>query len=166
MAVQAEQVGIYAKAPFAGPEQVLRYLGRYTHRIAISNARILALENHRVTFAYRDRRNGNARAKLSLEAPEFVRRFLRHVVPKRFVRVRHYGVLANPLKAELVPLCRRLLEAGPLIVKPVEPWQQIIRRLTGVDPERCSRCGQGRYVIVLDLPPLPLSQPGYARSPP
>lgn len=158
---------IYAKAPFAGPEQVLRYLGRYTHRIAISNARILALENHRVTFAYRDRRNGNARAELSLEAPEFVRRFLRHLVPKRFVRVRHYGVLANPLKAERVPLCRRLLEAGPLIAKPVESWQEIIRRLTGVDPERCSRCGQGRYVFVLGLPPLPAPPAtGYARPPP
>lgn len=157
---------IYAKAPFAGPEQVLRYLGRYTHRIAISNARILALENDRVTFAYRDRRNGNARAKLTLDAPEFVRRFLRHVVPKRFVRVRHYGILANPLKAQLIPRCRRLLEAGPLIAKPVESWQELIRRLTGVDPERCSRCGQGRYVIVLDLPPLLLPQPGDARSPP
>jgi hypothetical protein len=111
---------IYAKAPFAGPEQVLRYLGRYTHRIAISNARILALDNDRVSFAYRDRRNGNARATLSLEAPEFVRRFLRHVVPKRFVRVRHYGVLANPLKAELVPLCRRLLATRPLIAKTIE----------------------------------------------
>jgi hypothetical protein len=149
---------IYAKAPFAGPEQVLRYLGRYTHRIAISNARILALQNDRVTFAYRDRKRGNARAKLSLEAPEFVRRFLRHVVPKRFVRVRHYGVLANPRKAELVPLCRRLLETSPLIGRPVESWQELIRRLTGVDPERCSRCGHGRYVIVLDLPPLPPPQ--------
>lgn len=157
---------IYAKAPFAGPEQVLRYLGRYTHRIAISNARILALQNHRVTFAYRDRRNGNARAELSLDAPEFVRRFLRHVVPRRFVRVRHYGVLANPLKADLIPLCRRLLEAGPLTAKPVESWQEVIRRLTGLDPERCSRCGQGRYVIVLDLPPRPMPQPDYARPPP
>jgi hypothetical protein len=157
---------IYAKAPFAGPEQVLRYLGRYTHRIAISNARILALENGRVSFAYRDRRNGNARAELTLEAPEFVRRFLRHVVPKRFVRVRHYGVLANPLKAELVPLCRRLLATGTLIAKTIESWQQIIRRLTGVDPERCSRCGQGRYVVVSDLPPCPAPLPGLARPPP
>jgi hypothetical protein len=113
---------IYAKAPFAGPEQVLRYLGPYTHRIAISNARILALQNDRVSFAYLDRRNANARAELTLDAPEFVRRFLRHVVPKRFVRVRHYGVLANPLKAKLVPLCRRLLGRGPLIAKAIESW--------------------------------------------
>lgn len=87
---------IYAKAPFAGPQQVLRYLGRYTHRSAISNASILAFENGRVTFAYRERRHGNRRAKLSLQAPEFVRRFLRHVVPKRFLRVRHYGILQPP----------------------------------------------------------------------
>lgn len=157
---------IYAKAPFAGPEQVLRYLGRYTHRIAISNARILALENDQVTFAYRDRRNANVRAKLSLEAPEFVRRFLHHLVPRRFVRVRHYGVLANPRKADLIPLCRRLLDTGPLAARPLESWQEMIRRLTGIDPERCTRCGQGRYVVVLHLPPLPAPLPDYARPPP
>jgi hypothetical protein len=157
---------VYAKAPFAGPEQVLRYLGRYTHRIAISNARILLLEDDHVTFAYRDRRNGNSRAERRLEAPEFVRRFLRHVVPKRFVRVRHYGILANPLRGQLVPLCSRLLQAGPLIAKPVESWQQVVRRLTSVDPERCPFCGQGRYVFVLELPPWPLPQPGYPRPPP
>jgi hypothetical protein len=157
---------IYAKAPFAGPEQVLRYLGRYTHRIAISNARILALDNDRVRFAYRDRKHGNVRAELSLEAPEFVRRFLCHLVPQRFVRVRHYGVLANPLKSKLVPLCRRALQAAALLVKPVESWPQIIRRLTGVDPERCTRCRQGRYVFVLELPPLLSTQPRYARPPP
>lgn len=148
---------MFIKAPFAGPEQVLRYLGRYTHRIAISNERILKFEQGQVTFSYRDRKHGNVRKEMPLSGDEFTRRFLLHVVPKGFVRVRHYGILANSAKKRLLPLCRDLLGASELATpaKP-ESWQQLLKRLTGLDPEHCLRCSDGHYVSVRELPRDPL----------
>lgn len=149
---------IYAKAPFAGPRQVLAYLGRYTHRIAIGNERILAFGQGQVTFSYRDRRHGNVRKQRSLPADQFASSFLRHVLPRRFVRIRHFGLLANPLKARLVPLCRRLL--GSAEHQPPQPqpqlWHELVQTLTGVDPRHCRRCPAGLYVNVADLPRDPL----------
>ena len=158
---------MYLKPPFGGPEQVLRYLGRYTHRIAISNARILAFEQGRVTFAYRDRKNGNVRKTMTLSGDEFARRFLLHVIPKGFVRVRHYGILANSAKRRLLPLCRKLLGAAALAAPQAhESWQELLKRLVGVDPERCQRCGQGRYVTFREIPRDPLWLPTHTRPPP
>ena len=89
---------VYAKKPFGGPQQVLDYLGRYTHRVAISNNRLAALEEDRVSFRYKDYAHGNRRKMLTLDTGEFIRRFLLHVLPRGFMRIRHYGLLANRLK--------------------------------------------------------------------
>lgn len=142
----AKQWVVYSKAPMAGPAQVLSYLSRYTHRIAIGNERLLALANGQVTFRYRDRRHGNLRKQLSLAAPVFVRRFLLHVLPRGFVRVRHFGIQANVCRARLLDQARRAL-GSPAPAQPDEgcreSWESLFRRLTGHDPNRCPFCGRG-----------------------
>lgn len=147
----AKQWVVYSKAPMAGPAQVLAYLGRYTHRIAIGNERLVSLENGRVTFRYRDRRHGNLRKQLSLAAPDFVRRFLLHVLPHRFVRVRHFGIQANVCRAQLLDQARHALDS-PAPAQPDnsrhESWQALFRRLTGRDPNRCPFCGRGTLHLV------------------
>jgi len=104
---------VYAKPPFGGPERVLRYLARYTHRVAISNHRLLAFENDRVTFLWKDYTHGNKKRKMTLSSQEFLRRFLLHVLPHGFVRIRFYGFLAPRQRAKLLPLCQRLLLDHP-----------------------------------------------------
>src|SRR5262249_52447016 len=103
---------VYAKPPFGGPEQLLKYLARYTHRVAISNHRLLELKDGRVIFSYKDYAAGNVSKRMTLDAVEFTRRFLLHVLPSGFVRIRHYGFLANRGRRERLDLCRRLLAAG------------------------------------------------------
>jgi hypothetical protein len=105
---------VYAKPAFGGPTQVLRYLGRYTHRVAISNHRLVDFDGTKVTFLWRDYAHGNRKRKMTLAAEEFVRRFLLHVLPRGFVRIRNFGFLANHHRALLLPLCRHLLAMGPL----------------------------------------------------
>jgi hypothetical protein len=100
---------VYAKRPFGGPEHVLHYLARYTHRVAISNHRLLAFENDRVTFRWKDYTHGNKKRKMTLSTDEFLRRFLLHILPRGFTRIRHFGILANRSRPEFVPLCRQLL---------------------------------------------------------
>jgi Putative transposase/Transposase zinc-binding domain len=104
---------VYAKPPFGGPEYVLHYLARYTHRVAISNHRLVAFQNGQVTFRWKDYAHGNKKRKMTLTADEFLRRFLLHVLPKGFVRIRFFGFLANRRRASLLPLCRQLLAAQP-----------------------------------------------------
>jgi hypothetical protein len=151
----AKEWVVYGKAPLAGPAQVLRYLGRYTHRIAIGNERLVALEEGRVTFRYRDRKRGNASRLLSLEAPAFVQRFLRHVLPSGFVRVRHFGLQANGCRSRLIARARQLLHAPappePDATEP-ESWQDLYRRLTGRDPARCPYCNLGTLRAVAQPP--------------
>ncbi len=101
---------VYAKPPFGGPAQVLKYLARYTHRVAISNGRLLALTDGRVTFRWKDYANGNRKGTMTLAATEFIRRFLMHVMPRSFVRIRYYGFMANRGRAENLARCRRLLD--------------------------------------------------------
>jgi hypothetical protein len=101
---------VYSKPPFGGPEHVLRYLGAYTHRVAISNHRLLALADGEVTFRWRDSAHGNRKRVMALPVDEFLRRFLLHVLPRGFVRIRNFGFLANRRRAELLPLCFRLLQ--------------------------------------------------------
>jgi Putative transposase/Transposase zinc-binding domain len=141
---------VYSKAPMAGPKQVLRYLGRYTQRIAIGNQRLVALHDGKVTFRYRDRRRGNASRLMTLEAPAFIDRFLLHLLPRGFVRVRHYGFQANGLRRQLVARARQLLaDPTPPVPQPNrESWQDLFRRLTGRDPLRCPSCKQGVLRIV------------------
>jgi hypothetical protein len=105
---------VYAKPAFGGPAQVLRYLGRYTHRVAISNHRLVAFDGKQVTFRWRDYAHGNKQRKMTVSAEEFLRRFLLHVLPRGFVRIRNFGFLANSRRTVLLPLCRQLLEMKPL----------------------------------------------------
>ncbi len=100
---------VYAKRPFGGPDHVLHYLARYTHRVAISNHRLIAFENDQVTFRWKDYAHGNKKRKMTISANEFLRRFLLHVLPRGFVRIRFFGFLANRRRADLLPLCRQLL---------------------------------------------------------
>lgn len=134
---------VYCKRPFAGPKQVLAYLGRYTHRIAISNERIVSMDKGDVTFSYKDRANGDRRKLMTLSSGAFLRRFLLHVLPKGFVRIRHYGLLANSVRKERIAQCRELLDVSPEDVPSDshESWEEILLRLTGKDVTVCPQCG-------------------------
>jgi len=146
---------VYSKAPLVGPAQVLRYLGRYTHRIAIGNERLVALQDDQVSFRYRDRRRAGAVRLMSLPAPAFVQRFLLHVLPRGFVRVRHFGLQANSCRSHLIARARQLLDA-PAPPQPDhatrESWQDLYRRLTGRDPARCPYCHRGTLRVVAVAP--------------
>ncbi len=100
---------VYSKPPFAGPRKLLGYLGRYTHRVAISNDRLVSCDDDQVRFTWRDRRDGDRVKQISIPAEEFPARFLRHILPNRFQRIRHYGIIANRGKHERLERCRRLL---------------------------------------------------------
>lgn len=135
---------VYVKKPFAGPEHVLDYVGRYTHRVAIANHRIVEVRDGQVRFTYRDRRQGDGVRTLSLKAHAFIRRFLLHVLPHGFRRIRHIGFLANRCKARALGQCRQLL-GQPLgapkpCAKSVAEWMQ---QWTGIDITCCPNCGAG-----------------------
>ena len=106
---------VYAKPSFGGPEQVLRYLGRYTHRVAISNHRLISFDGDHVAFRWRDYAHGNKKRKMTLSAEEFIRRFLLHVLPNRFVRIRHFGFMANYQRSASLDICRQLLDMAPTV---------------------------------------------------
>jgi len=143
---------VYAKKPFGSPEHVLDYLGRYTHRVALSNDRILSAHNGEITFSYRDRKNEDRKKTMTLDAHEFIRRFLLHVIPKGFVRVRHFGFLANRSKS-LLSKCRQLLDLGPALPKlPQKSVHELMLQLTGIDITRCPLCQKGTLVFLADLP--------------
>jgi hypothetical protein len=142
---------VYTKPPFAGPESVLAYLGAYTHRIAISNHRILSLEKGRVAFRYRDYADGRKQKILRLAVDEFIRRFLLHVLPKGFVRIRHYGLLANRSRQEKIAHCRALLSAPQPQAPAQETVSEKLLRLTGVDIHCCPTCREGRMVVVAEI---------------
>ena len=132
---------VYAKRPFAGPAQVLTYLSRYTHRIAITNSRLLSMANGRVTFRWRDYAHGHQTRTMTLEANEFLRRFLLHVLPTSFVRIRYFGLLANRHRAQLLALCRSHLKTSP--PPPI----------TGDDGHLCPSCRSGKMRVVEVLSP-------------
>lgn len=161
---------VYSKEPFAGPEQVLRYLGRYTHKIAISNNRLLSLEDRQVTFSWRDRADDDKRKLITLDALEFLRRFLLHVLPKGFMRIRHYGFLANAVRKESIEPCRNLLAVQEDIgdceeESDPESWQQLLERLTGINVTLCPACKTGHLVRRAKIPAIPVKWP-LARSEP
>src|SRR5439155_6845927 len=104
---------VYAKKPFGSPQTVLDYLGRYTHRVALSNDRILQVQDGEVTLSYRDRKDSDRKKTMTLEAQEFIRRFLLHVLPEGFMRIRHFGFLANRAKKQSLAQCRKLLDLQP-----------------------------------------------------
>ena len=146
---------VYAKRPFGGPAQVLDYLGRYTHRIAISNNRLLAFKDGKVTFQWKDRKNGDRKRTMTLEAHEFIRRFLIHVLPHRFAKLRYFGFLANRFRSNRRSLCRQLLNAPPPETDPqVLDWKSRHQDLTGESLDICPACGQGRMLLVETWVPL------------
>lgn len=153
---------VYSKAPFNGPEQVFDYLGRYTHRVAIANHRIAKIEDDLVTFRYRDRSDGDKCKHMTITAYEFTRRFLLHVLPDSFMRIRHYGFLANRFKKQDLAKCRELLGLqADLPEIPEQTVQEKMLQLTGVDVTECPLCKQGRMKRVMELPIIFVS-----RSPP
>ena len=133
--VRAKEWVVYSKAPFGGPAQVLAYLANYTHRIAISNSRITAFDGERVTFRYRDYAADNLSKTMTLDADEFLRRFLMHVVPTHFVRIRYYGFMANRLRANSLDRARRLLSASSQALGS--------QRTTEPEQPRCHQCHYG-----------------------
>jgi hypothetical protein len=153
---------VYAKPPFGGPEQVLKYLARYTHRVAISNARVLDFEDGMVRFRYKDYAHGNRKRVMTLTALEFVRRLLLHVLPTGFVRIRHYGILSNRHRRQKLELCRRLLESSQAAEpEPESPEEKKETRESPspVTPTRvCPVCGAGRMIVIRELPPMPAGQ--------
>jgi len=161
---------VYCKPPFEGPENVLEYLGRYTHRIAISNSRILAFRDGKVTFKYRDRADGDRVKTRTIDAPDFLNRFLLHVLPTGFTRIRYYGFMANGAKKSQLPLCRALIrDHHPEIEEAPargarESWDELLLRVFGPEGRRCPHCGVGVLVRIARIPPaaepwLPTERP-------
>jgi hypothetical protein len=139
---------VYAKRPFAGPEQVLQYLGRYTHRIAISNARLVSLVDGVVQFRWKDYADRSHTKIMALHVDEFLRRFLLHVLPRGFVRIRHFGLLANRQRRTSIARAQHLLGAP---TPTPAPSSDDVRSADG-DPTRCPFCHQGRWHVEI-LPP-------------
>ena len=155
---------VYAKPPFGGPQRVLEYLGRYTHRVAIANSRLVAFADGQVAFRWKDYRHAARQKVMRLEAGEFVRRFLLHVLPSGFQRIRHYGWLANRSRAVKLERCRHLLDVpAPVPVSADEPadYRDRYQRLTGISLWECPHCHSGRMVCVETLQPgaLPRGPP-------
>jgi hypothetical protein len=138
---------VYAKPPFGGPAQVLKYLSRYTHRIAISNRRLLSMDEQNVTFNYKDYARGNRPRTMTLEGGEFLRRFLLHAVPRGFMRIRHFGLLANRVRVQNLTTCRRLLNTPAPVAAP----------MGAVEPPCCPACGCGRLITGPRLSPQQLA---------
>src|SRR5579862_9438877 len=148
---------VYAKPSWGGPEQVLKYLARYTHRVAISNRRLINMDGNKIRFHWKDYAHGGATKTMTLKAVEFLRRFLLHVLPSGFVRIRHYGLLANRVCREKLALCRALLRVDAS----AEPVSEPPETLEGEPAvRRCPVCGVGRIVVVEILRAIPVNRAG------
>ena len=147
---------VYAKKPFGGPAQVLAYLGRYTHRVAIANSRLVSLDQGKVSFRWKDYRHHDKPKLMTLSADEFIRRFLLHVLPDGFHRIRHYGLLANGHRVAKLARCRLLLAAPTLPTPdPTADYRQRYHCLTGHSLDICPGCGGA----MASLGPLPRKAP-------
>jgi Putative transposase/Transposase zinc-binding domain len=145
---------VYAKRPFGGPEVVLKYLARYTHRVAISDSRLLDFEDGLVRFRYKDYAHGNRKRVMKLSAREFVRRLLLHVLPTGFVRIRHYGILSNRHRHDDLAACRELLGGGPAAESGPEEAVETAEGAESITPTRvCPNCGAGRMIVIAEFPP-------------
>jgi len=147
---------VYCKPALKHPEKVADYLGRYTHQVALSNDRLVKMEDNKVTFRWRDSADNDKIKWLTLEAFEFIRRFLLHVLPNQFVKIRYYGILSHRSRKGKLLRCKKLLEV--LIPEPSkevlkETWQDLLTRITGVDPRVCPCCGKGKMIQKETLPP-------------
>jgi hypothetical protein len=148
---------VYVKPPFAGPEAVVKYLGRYTHRIAISNGRLISMDEKNVAFKWKDYAGGNKQKIMTLTVVEFIRRFLLHVVPTGFVRIRHYGFLSNRSRKEKLKDCRKALGVKPIEQensneKQSRHWYDVVIQLTGIDPTICPVCNKGHMKMHKEIP--------------
>ena len=149
---------VYAKKSFAGPQQVLDYVCRYTHRVAISNNRILNIEDGQITFRYKDYRHGSQQKSKSLSPDEFIRSFLLHVLPEGFHRIRYYGFLGNRYRIEKLEQCRRLLGMVPpqpdsrTEVAELD-YRDRYQALTGSSLWECPACHRGRMIVIREIPP-------------
>jgi hypothetical protein len=157
----AKEWVVYAKRPFGGPTQVLKYLARYTHRVAISNHRLVHLHDGRITFRYKDYADDHRTKLMTLDASEFLRRFVQHVLPKGFVKARHYGLLANRQREQRLAVCRRLLFVATGTRTPVSDGV----RVEPAEPPRCPHCGGVRFVRHhLQPDRLAIAAPAWARD--
>lgn len=145
---------IYAKESFDNPQRVIKYLGAYTHRIAISNKRIEAVTDKSVRFTYEDRQDNNAVKSMEISPHEFIRRFMMHVVPSGFMRIRHYGFLSNRSQKTLLPIIMEILEAPQKEKRSFKGahWYEVIEALTGNDPTLCPQCGKGKLRVCAEIP--------------
>ncbi len=143
---------VYMKESFKSSDSVIAYLSKYTHRIAISNHRILSVIDGIVTFSYRDYKDGKKK-EMSVPVLKFMKLFLMHIVPKRFVRIRYYGILSNSTKTKQVQLCREYFSVKQKEII-TQSWQQIFTKVTGKDIDVCPHCGQGKLIIIEILPAL------------
>ncbi|MGG6898230.1 IS91 family transposase [Rhizobium sp. BR 315] len=151
---------VYAKPPFAGPQQVLAYLGRYTHRIAISNSRLVRMDGGHVTFRWRDYRRGSRQKLMTIDAHEFIRRFLLHTVPDGFHRIRHYGLLANGHRQQKLEACRNLLK----VPQPEEPVEDLDTVEAPPFAHRCPCCGGRMNILGTWKPRQPACRPAWNDS--
>jgi hypothetical protein len=141
---------VYAKRPFAGPAQVLDYVGRYTHRVAISNNRLVSMGDGKVCFRWKDYRDGSRQKTMSLEAREFIRRFLIHVLPDGFHRIRYFGFLGKCHRARKLARCRELLTMAPAgpVADPPADYRDRFEALTGQSLRQCPHGNSGMMVVV------------------
>lgn len=158
---------VYAKPPFAGPQEVADYVGRYTHRVAISNNRLLDIDDGKVTFRYKDYRQAGEQKTMTLEAEEFIRRFLLHVLPSGFQRIRYCGFLGNRYREQKLARCRQLLgmtAAKPSVSDAGADYRDRYEELTGNSLRRCPRCQRGHMVVVQILPKPVSKVPAFTDS--
>lgn len=147
---------VYCKPPFRNAVCVVEYLGRYTHRVALSNKRIVNLEKDTVTFKWRDYKDGSKQKLMTLSANEFIRRFLIHILPDGFMKIRHYGLLGNRNKTTKLKLCKQLTHT-PLLTKEKASTLQLIQKITGADLSKCPICGSDkpkRFTCLDKSPPI------------
>jgi hypothetical protein len=159
---------VYAKRPFGGPRQVLKYLARYTHRVAISNRRLVSFQQGQVAFRWKDYARGSRSRTMTLSGVEFIRRFLLHVLPTGFMKIRHYGFLANRRRTEKLAACRELLgppNAPPTEVPLLTTSQEALPPQAETPAPRCPQCGQGRLHVVETLVPQRLLHKRYSPRP-
>ena len=152
--LRAKDWVVYAKPPFADAAQVVAYLGRYTHRVAIGNHRLLGMEAGNVRFRWRDYAHGNKQKVMVLKGEEFLRRFLLHVLPKGFTRIRHYGLTASRGKGERLARVREALAVAPPEPVETESVEAFMLRVVGIDIHRCPICGAGRMRLIAEITPL------------
>jgi len=149
---------VYCKQPFKNAKNVVNYLGRYTHRIALSNSRIISADDEAVSFSWRDYRDHNHKKVMRLDALEFIRRFCQHILPYRFMKIRHYGILSNRTKVKAMPVCRKILGSKPVDTKPPESWQATLLRIKSFDVTLCPICKTGHF-IRMEILPAQLARP-------